>query len=95
MRILTNQHILTSCLLIVCLIRSVINDNNPQAPVSNDPDVQAVFAVDENERSLQRKFTIIVNQKAEDCYFITNVREKRTLNIHFMVITYTILASAV
>ena len=86
MRILINQHISTSGLLILCLISSVINDNNSPAPSSNDPDVQAVFAVDENERSLQRKFTIVVNQKAEDCYFITNVKEKRTLNIHFMVI---------
>ena len=86
MRILTNQHISTSGWLIFCLISSVINDNSSPVPLSNDPDVQAVFAVDENERSLQRKFTIVVNQKAEDCYFITNVREKRTLNIHFMVI---------
>ena len=52
----------------------------------NDPDTQDTFRMnDRNENVLQRKYTILVNQKAEDCYHITNVKLKRTLSVVFMV----------
>ena len=34
---------------------------------------------------LQRKYTIIVNQKTEDCYFVTELMPGRTFVVDFVV----------
>ena len=34
---------------------------------------------------LQRKYTIIVNQKTEDCYFVTELIPGRTFKVDFVV----------
>ena len=41
---------------------------------------------DYKENTLQRKYTVLVNQKSEDCYFITDVKLGRTLTVDFVVI---------
>ena len=38
-----------------------------------------------NENVLQRKYTIIVNQKTEDCYFVTELIPGRTFKVDFVV----------
>ena len=49
--------------------------------IENDP----AFASN-NENALQRKYTILVQQKSEDCYFITDVKAGRVLTVDFLVI---------
>ena len=48
--------------------------------IENDP----AFASN-NENALQRKYTILVQQKSEDCYFITDVKAGRVLTVDFLV----------
>ena len=37
------------------------------------------------ENVLQRKYTIMVNQKTEDCYFVTELVPGRTFKVDFVV----------
>ena len=53
---------------------------NTNLDIENDP----AFASN-NENALQRKYTILVQQKAEDCYFITDVKAGRVLTVDFLV----------
>lgn len=54
----------------------------------NDPLNDPLKAFDEyKEGSLQRKYTVLVNQKSEDCYFISGVRLGQTLTVDY-VVTY-------
>ena len=53
----------------------------------NDPGFHKAFAED-NGNSLERKYTILVNQKSEDCYFIPDVKIGRTLTVDFVVTIY-------
>ena len=41
---------------------------------------------DWKDNTLQRKYTILVNRKSEDCYFVTDVKLGRTISVDFMVI---------
>jgi len=41
---------------------------------------------DYKDNTLQRKYTILVNKKSEDCYFITDVKLGRMISVDFMVI---------
>ena len=41
---------------------------------------------DYKENTLQREYTILVNRKSEDCYFVTDVKIGRTISVEFMVI---------
>ena len=54
---------------------------NTNLDIENDP----AFASN-NENALQRKYTILVQQKSEDCYFITDVKAGRVLTVDFLVI---------
>ena len=75
----------TIAIVLLYLVKSVKNQLDADDPL-NDPDTQDTFRMnDRNENVLQRKYTILVNQKAEDCYHITNVKLKRTLSVVFMV----------
>ena len=40
---------------------------------------------DYKDNTLQRKYTILVNKKSEDCYFITDVKLGRMISVDFMV----------
>ena len=80
-----NLSVTTIATVLLYLVKSVKNQLDADDPL-NDPDTQDTFRMnDRNENVLQRKYTILVNQKAEDCYHITNVKLKRTLSVVFMV----------
>ena len=50
---------------------------------------------DYKENTLQRKYTVLVNQKSEDCYFITDVKLDRTLTVDFVVIKAAMIVKMV
>ena len=49
------------------------------------PDVEDVFDRDDDEESYQREYVINVPNKAEECYYIADVRLNQVLNFHFVV----------
>ena len=53
---------------------------NTNLDIENDP----TFASNK-ENTVQRKYTILVQQKSEDCYFITDVKAGRILTVDFLV----------
>ena len=56
-----------------------------------NPKIEAFkFLEGYKENTLQGKYTIIVNQKSEDCYFIPNLKPEQTLTLDF-VVSYNIL----
>jgi len=52
---------------------------------ASNPDVEEAFEEDEDEDSIQRQYVINVANKAEDCYFIPDVKINHVLNFHFVV----------
>ena len=50
-----------------------------------NPDVQEVFDPHSGEESYQRRYVISVLNKAEDCYYIPEVRTNQIINFHFVV----------
>ena len=75
--------------ILLCKTLPVTNDAGAATTsLTNDPEVHAAFSLEGDEQNLQQKFTIMVNEKAEDCYYITNVKIKRTLNVHFVVSSF-------
>ena len=85
-----NASVATIALILLYLVKSVMNRLDAGDPL-NDPDIQIPYITDKDENSLQRKYTILVNQKAEDCYYVTNVKLKRTLTVDFVVISLLLL----
>ena len=54
-------------------------------PEGTNPDVQEVFNPHSGEESYQRRYVISVLNKAEDCYYIPEVRTNQIINFHFVV----------
>ena len=54
-------------------------------PEGTNPDVQEVFNPHSGEESYQRRYVISVLNKAEDCYYIPEVRTRQIINFHFVV----------
>ena len=52
---------------------------------AGNPDVQEVFDPNSGEESYQRRYVISVLNKAEDCYYIPEVRTNQIVNFHFVV----------
>ena len=48
-------------------------------------EVEDAFDPDDDEDSIQRKYVINVANKAEDCYFIPDIKVNQVLNFHFVV----------
>lgn len=53
--------------------------------VANPESVQEVFDPHSGEESYQRRYVISVLNKAEDCYYIPEVRTNQIINFHFVV----------
>jgi len=54
-------------------------------PIEMSPEVEEAFDPDSEEDSYQRSYVISVANKAEDCYFIPDVKINQVLNFHFVV----------
>jgi len=52
-----------------------------------NPEVEEAFDPDDDEDSIQRQYVINVANKAEDCYFIPDVKINHVLNFHFVVVS--------
>ncbi len=73
---------LVGLLLIVALAVDAQWEKQPHA----DPSVISdVFNPSDPNAGYQRKYTITVAAKAEDCFFIEDVQMNQVLNFHFMV----------
>ena len=57
-----------------------------------NPDVQEVFDPHSGEESYQRRYVISVLNKAEDCYYIPEVRTNQIVNFHFVVSHFSSIA---
>ena len=69
------------------------NNNNNQAG-DQGVDLGTIFDPSDSNAGYQRRYTIEVHPKQEDCFFLPNVRENQVLNYHFMVRTLgTIMAN--
>ena len=53
--------------------------------ISLGQDIEEIFNPNSDEISFQRKYIINVANKAEDCYFISNVQVNQKVNFHFVV----------
>lgn len=56
-----------------------------QNPPQDEVDLGAIFDPSDSNAGYQRRYTIDVLPKAEDCFYLQNVRENQVLNYHFMV----------
>ncbi len=80
-------------LLVTCLVASVGSQQQqqqqqqqPEFAAGVDPDVEFVFNPDVYD-GYQRRFTVDVPAKKEECFFVENVRPGHKLHFHFMVCT--------
>ena len=48
-------------------------------------EVEQAFNPDSDEDSYQRRYVVNVANKAQDCYFIPDVRMNQVLNFHYVV----------
>ena len=76
----------------VVLVLNLVQFSNSSSSFSldqkfdNDPLNDPLKAFDEyKENTMLRKYTVLVNQKSEDCYFITDVKIGRTLTVDYVV----------
>lgn len=51
-----------------------------------NPLVEETFSQDDSQDSYQRSYVINVANKAEDCYFIPEIRKSQVFNFHFVVV---------
>ena len=49
------------------------------------PEVEQAFDPNSDEESYQRQYVISVANKAEDCYYIPDVRVNQAINFHYVV----------
>ena len=49
------------------------------------PEVEEAFSLDSEEESYQRQYVISVANKAEDCYYIPDVKVNQAINFHYVV----------
>lgn len=67
--------------IITCLIQAISS-----VDIALDPRLQKVFEPNSEEESYQRKYIINVAPKAEDCYYIPDIKLNQIINIHFVVV---------
>lgn len=72
-----------SPLLVLALVASLAGLSGSQDAAA-DPDLEFVFNPDVYD-GYQRKFTVDVEPKREECFFLENVQPGHKLNYHFMV----------
>ena len=89
-------HVLHTTLLQVCAVSAVIRMkfilflllNFGLSISSSNVDVEEAFDPDSGEDSYQRQYVISVANKAEECYYIPDVKDRQVINFHFVVSTY-------
>ena len=63
-----------------------VNNNNNQAAAAGEAvDLGTIFDPSDSNAGYQRRYTIEVLSKQEECFFLPNIRENQVLNYHFMV----------
>ena len=85
--------------LSLCVILSIllnVNCQGKQPPSSNqEVDIDKVFDPNDPKAGYQRKYTINVGAKAEDCFALEGVLMGQIMNFHWMVRQCFIVISSV
>ena len=74
-------------LLLATLCSSLVNSEDPLLHVVNNDDIELrkVFDPRDKNAGYQRRYTIDVAGKSEECFFLPDVEKNQVLNYHFMV----------
>ncbi len=70
--------------LLLLLLLSLSSSSGQEAASEVDPEVAVAFNPDVYD-GYQRRFTVEVGPKTEECYFLDNVQAGHKINFHFMV----------